>query len=319
MKKHIFAFFSLAIIFILVLSACTPAVTIQPTALPVPTQVPATDIPATDVPVPTEVPATAAPTMPANPEIILATTTSTRDSGLLDELLPLFEAATGFKVKMVAVGTGQALQMGQEGNADVLLVHAPKSEKEYMDGGFGKDRYLVMHNDFIIVGPVEDPAKIAASATTADAFKAIAAAKTVFVSRGDDSGTNKAELNLWKAAELTPEGDWYLKTGQGMGDTLRIASEKAGYTLTDRATYLAMKDTLNLTITYQGDKALLNIYHVITVNPDLWKNMNYEGAKAFADWMVSDDTQKIIAEFGAEKYGQALFTPDAGKAEDEVK
>lgn len=266
-----------------------------------------------------EVVQTDAPAAPANKEIILATTTSTRDSGLLDVLLPLFEKATGYTVKMVAVGTGQALQMGQEGNADVLLVHAPKSEMEYMDGGYGKDRYLVMHNDFILVGPADDPTGIQGSESTAAAFKAIAEKQAVFVSRGDDSGTNKAELNLWKAAKITPEGDWYLKTGQGMGDTLRIASEKAGYTLTDRATFLALKDTLDLAIVYEGDKALLNIYHVITVNPEKWPNMNYDGAKAFADWLVSDETQQVIASFGVDQYGQALFTPDAGKSDDEVK
>jgi len=201
----------------------------------------------------TEAPAvtTAAPA-PANPEVILATTTSTRDSGLLDYLLPMFEQQTGYKVKMIAVGTGEALKMGQEGNADVLLVHAPASEKTYMEGGYGKERLLVMHNDFIIVGPADDPAKIKSSANSKEAFTAIANAKALFISRGDDSGTNKAELTLWKSAGITPEGDWYIKTGQGMGDTLRIASEKAGYTLTDRATYLALKDTLNLTFFTKG-------------------------------------------------------------------
>ncbi|MCX6055703.1 MAG: substrate-binding domain-containing protein [Chloroflexi bacterium] len=263
--------------------------------------------------------ATVAPTTPANPEVILATTTSTRDSGLLDVLLPLFEEKTGYVVKMVAVGTGQALTMGQEGNADVLLVHAPASELTFMDGGFGKERYLVMHNDFIIVGPKNDPAKLSACTSTEDVFKSIQFTQSLFVSRGDDSGTNKAELNLWKAAEITPEGEWYIKTGQGMGDTLRIASEKEGYTLTDRATYLAQKDTLSLSILYEGDKSLLNIYHVITVNPDKWPNINYIGAKSFADWLVSVDTQKKIADFGVDKYGQALFIADAGKAEDEVK
>lgn len=297
MRKLVF-FLSAMLLLGTSLVGCTP----QPTTA------------AVDEVVPTE-----APAAPANKEIILATTTSTRDSGLLDVLLPMFEEATGYTVKMVAVGTGQALQMGQEGNADVLLVHAPKSEKEYMDGGYGKDRYLVMHNDFIMVGPAEDPASIKASASTAAAFAAIAENQAIFVSRGDDSGTNKAELNLWKAAEITPEGDWYLKTGQGMGDTLRIASEKAGYTLTDRATYLATKDTLDLAIVYEGDKALLNIYHVITVNPEKWPNMNYDGAKAFADWMVSDSTQLVIASFGVDQYGQALFTSDAGKSDDEVK
>jgi tungstate transport system substrate-binding protein len=252
-------------------------------------------------------------------EIILATTTSTRDSGLLDVLLPLFEKQTGYTVKMVAVGTGQALQMGKEGNADVLLVHAPSSEKEYMEGGYGKDRYLVMHNDFVIVGPANDPAKIANSEKITDVFTTLANSGSVFISRGDDSGTNKTELKLWNAAGITPEGDWYIKTGQGMGDTLRIASEKAGYTLTDRATFASMKNSLELTILAEGDKALLNIYHVITVNPDLWPNMNYEGAKAFADWMISPDTQKLISKFGVDTVGEALFIADAGKAEDEVK
>jgi tungstate transport system substrate-binding protein len=216
---------------------------------------------------------------------------------------------------MIAVGTGEALKMGQEGNADVLLVHAPASEKTYMEGGYGKERLLVMHNDFIIVGPADDPAKIKSSANSKEAFTAIANAKAIFVSRGDDSGTNKAELTLWKSAGITPEGDWYIKTGQGMGDTLRIASEKAGYTLTDRATYLALKDTLNLSILYEGDAALLNIYHVITVNPDKWPKVNYDGALAFANWLVSPEIQKAIGNFGMDKYGQPLFFADAGKPE----
>lgn len=311
MKRSSLTILSCILILNFTLSACTPQTTPIPKNSPSPNSIPTTDVTlAATAPV---------ATVPANTEIILATTTSTRDSGLLDVLLPLFEQSTGYKVKMVAVGTGQALQMGQEGNADVLLVHAPKSEMDYMAGGFGKERLLVMHNDFILIGPDSDPAKVKGSATTADAFKAIAAAKSVFVSRGDDSGTNKAELTLWKAAAITPEGNWYLKTGQGMGDTLRIASEKGGYTLTDRATYLSMKDTLDLAIIYEGDVALLNVYHVIIVNPKKWPNMNYDGAKAFADWLVSADTQKIIGEFGVEKYGQALFTPDAGNAEYEVK
>lgn len=296
------------------IASCSTQSATLPTSMPDITSIPE----AIDT-VPTAINSTDSPTVPKNSEVILATTTSTRDSGLLDELLPLFETATGYKVKMVAVGTGQALQMGQEGNADVLLVHAPKSEQEYMDGGYGKERMLVMHNDFIIVGPADDPADITESPSTTDALKTIAEKKNIFVSRGDDSGTHKAELKLWTAAEITPEGDWYLKTGQGMGDTLRIASEKAGYTLTDRATYLSMKDTLDLAIVFEGDKALLNIYHVITVNPDKWPNMNYDGAKAFTDWIVSADTQKIISEFGVDKYGQPLFIADAGKAEDEVK
>ncbi len=264
-----------------------------------------------------------APTLnkPANSDLILATTTSTQDSGLLDVLIPLFEQQTGYAVKVVAVGTGAALQMGQEGNADVLLVHAPSSEKTYMEGGFGKDRFLVMHNDFIIVGPAADPAGINGAPTAVDAFKKIAASNSAFVSRGDDSGTNKMELSLWKTSSLDPAGEnpaWYIETGQGMGATLTIASEKSAYTLTDRATYLANKANLDLKILVEGDPALLNIYHVITVNPDLWPKVNYEGALAFAKWIISPDTQKVISTFGVEKFGQPLFFPDAGKSDSDL-
>jgi tungstate transport system substrate-binding protein len=253
---------------------------------------------------------------PANPALILATTTSTQDSGLLDVLIPLFEKQTGYEVKTVAVGTGQALAMGEEGNADVLLVHAPASEVTFMENGFGSERYLVMHNDFLIVGPADDPAGVAQAATTVDAFKAIYNAGATFVSRADDSGTHKMELSLWKKAEMDPAGQaWYLEAGQGMGATLRIASEKAGYTLTDRATYLASKDTLSLAIVLQGDKALLNIYHVIVVNPEKHTNINLAGAQAFAKFMIAADTQKTIAEFGVDQYGEPLFYPDADKTD----
>jgi tungstate transport system substrate-binding protein len=316
MKKRILSLVSVMMLINMILVACAPAAAPTEAAKPADTAAPADA--AAKPAAATEAPAPRADAS-SSKEIILATTTSTRDSGLLDVLLPVFEKASGYTVKMVAVGTGQALTMGKEGNADVLLVHAPASEKEYMTGGFGKERLLVMHNDFIIVGPKDDPAQIKGSATPVDAYKAISESKSVFVSRGDDSGTNKAELALWKSAKITPEGDWYLKTGQGMGDTLRIASEKAGYTFTDRATYLSMKDTLAMEILYEGDKALLNIYHVITVNPDKWPKINYTGAKAFADWMVAADTQKMISEYGKEKYGQVLFIADAGKAEDAVK
>ncbi len=280
-------------------AACTPA---------------ATPVPAPATAVPTLAAPTTAPA-PANPEIILSTTTSTRDSGLLDVLLPMFQEQTGYNVKMVAVGTGAALQMGQEGNADVLLVHAPASEVEYMNGGFGKDRFLVMHNDFVIVGPKDDPAGIKGMNTATEAYKAIADQQAIFVSRGDNSGTNKMELSLWKSASITPEGAWYLQSGQGMGDTLNIASEKQGYTLTDRATFLAHQATLDLTILVEGDPALLNVYHVITVNPDKWPKVNYEGAKAFADFMIDPATQKVISDFGVDKYGQPLFFPDADKTD----
>jgi tungstate transport system substrate-binding protein len=285
------------------LAACAPAATPAPTQPPPPTQAP---------PEPT---ATTPPAAPAIKQLILATTTSTQDSGLLDVLIPAFEAASGYTVQTVAVGTGQALQMGQDGNADVLLVHAPASEKTYMDGGFGAERFLVMHNDFIIVGPTADPAGIKGDTSAVDAFKKIAAASAPFISRGDDSGTNKAELALWKKAEITPAGDWYVESGQGMGATLKIAGEKAGYTLTDRATYLANKEGLGLDVLVEGDTSLLNIYHVITVNPAKWPKVNVEGAKAFAQWLISPDTQKLIGEFGVEKYGQPLFFPDADKTD----
>jgi tungstate transport system substrate-binding protein len=262
-------------------------------------------------------PATLKPA-PANPDMILATTTSTQDSGLLDVLIPLFEEQTGYKVKVVAVGTGQALQMGQEGNADVLLVHAPSSEKTYMDGGFGKERFLVMHNDFIVVGPSADPAGIKGGSKAVDAFKKIAEVAAPFVSRGDKSGTNTKELALWKNAGLDPATEkpaWYIETGQGMGATLTITSEKSAYTLTDRATYLANKANLQLDLLVEKDNALLNVYHVITVNQALWPKVNYDGALAFAKWLTEPDTQKVIREFGIDKYGEELFIPDADKTD----
>jgi ABC-type tungstate transport system permease subunit/basic membrane lipoprotein Med (substrate-binding protein (PBP1-ABC) superfamily) len=268
-------------------------------------------------PAPTAAPAATAVERGGPKEIILATTTSTRDSGLLDVLLPVFEKASGYTVKMVAVGSGQALQMGQDGNADVLLVHSPAAEKTYMDKGYGKDRLLVMHNDFLIVGPTDDPAKIKGIKSAVEAFKLIAKAEATFVSRGDKSGTNTAELAIWKKAAITPtaESKWYLQTGQGMGDTLNVTNEKGAYTLTDRATYLAKQKSLQLDILVEGDISLLNIYHVITVNYEKYPAVNKDGAKAFADFMVAADTQALIGKFGVDKYGQNLFYPDAGKNE----
>ena len=252
---------------------------------------------------------------PSNPNVILATTTSTQDSGLLDVLVPMFEEQTGYKVQTVAVGTGEALKMGEEGNADVLLVHAPSSEVKFMEGGFGKDRSLVMHNDFIIVGPADDPAGIKELGPR-ESFDAIYNAGAAFVSRGDDSGTHKKELEFWKKAELEPAGQaWYIETGQGMGASLTVASEKGAYILTDRATYLANKDNLQLDILLEGNKALLNVYHVITINPDKWPKMNYEGALAFSNFMIDSATQDVIAQFGVDKFGQPLFYPDADKTD----
>jgi len=254
----------------------------------------------------------------AKRDIILATTTSTQDSGLLDLLVPDFQARTGYVVKTVAVGSGQALKMGEEGNADVLLVHSPAAEVAFMAAGHGVDRRLVMHNDFVIVGPSGDPAGIRGTPAASDAFGKIAAAQATFVSRGDDSGTYKAELALWKKAGITPAGAWYVESGQGMGATLQIASEKAGYTLTDRATYLAQKDALDLEVLVEGDAALLNVYHVISVNPARWPSVNTAGALAFADYLTSAEGQALIGSFGVGEFGEPLFVPDAGKTEDQL-
>jgi len=250
-------------------------------------------------------------------DVILSTTTSTQDSGLLDKLLPVFEQKTGYKVKPIAVGTGAALAMGEKGEADVLLVHSPKDEKKLVDSGVGINYQLVMHNDFIIVGPASDPAKIKGS-NAVEAFKKIANAKAVFVSRGDESGTHKKEKEIWAAAGIKPEGNWYQQSGTGMGATLNIANEKQGYTLTDRGTYLAQKKNLKLEILSEGDKSLLNIYHVMQVNPEKFSKVNKEGGKAFVDFMVDPETQKLIGEFGKDTYGEPLFFPDAGKKEEEL-
>jgi len=251
--------------------------------------------------------------------VILATTTSTQDSGLLDVLIPIFEKKTGYFVKTIAVGSGQAMAMGQKGEADVLLVHSPDAEKKFMSEGYGVNRKLVMHNDFIIVGPPEDQAKIKGIKSSVKAFKKIASEKSLFVSRGDNSGTHAKEKAIWKAAGMNPEGEkWYQQTGLGMGQTLSVASEKKGYTLADRGTYLAVKKNIGLDILGEGDAILLNIYHVIEVNPAKWPKVNSAGAKAFSDFMVSKETQGIIKTFGVDKFGSPLFFPDAGKKEEEL-
>jgi tungstate transport system substrate-binding protein len=245
--------------------------------------------------------------------VILATTTSTQDSGLLDVLVPLFEKESGLQVKTISVGSGQAMKMGEKGEADVLLVHSPDAEKKFMADGFGASRRLVMHNDFIILGPAADPAKIR-GATAADAMKRIAQSGAVFASRGDNSGTHAKEKGLWKAAAINPEGQkWYQQTGLGMGQTLNVAAEKKGYVLTDRATYLALKKNLGLEILVEGDGKLLNVYHVLEINPTKWPKVNSAGGKAFADFMVSKKVQEAIGRFGVDKFGAPLFFPDAGK------
>jgi len=257
------------------------------------------------------VPAQAAPAMK---NLILATTTSTQDSGLLDELLPVFEKSTGYFVKTISVGSGQAMKMGEKGEADVLLVHSPDAEKKFVAEGYGVNRRLVMHNDFIVLGPASDPAKIMGVKSTKEAMKKIADAGALFLSRGDNSGTHALEKKLWKGAGLNPEGQkWYQQTGLGMGQTLSVAAEKNGYTIADRGTYLSLKKNLGLNILLEGDASLLNIYHVIEVNPAKWPKVNAAGAKAFADFMVSKKAQAIIKTFGVKKFGGALFFPDAGK------
>jgi tungstate transport system substrate-binding protein len=297
---------------LLVLSIALTACGAPATQAPVATEAPAvaTEAPATATEAPTEAPLT-------NPNIILATTTSTQDSGLLDVLVPMFEQQTGYTVQTIAVGSGEAIKMGQEGNADVLLVHSPAAEATFMTDGWGKDRALIMHNDFIVVGPTADPAKIK-GLTPVDAFKAIAAASATFAARADKSGTSTKELGLWKKAEIDPattKPAWYLETGQGMGATLTIASEKGAYTLTDRATFLANKDKLQLEILVEKDNSLLNVYHVMTIDQTKWPKTNYDGATAFLKFMTDPATQEVIGQFGVDKYGQQLFIPDADKTD----
>ncbi len=253
--------------------------------------------------------------------IILATTTSTQDSGLLDVLIPIFEKETGYFVKTISVGSGQAIAMGRKGEADVLLVHSPADEQKLVADGYGVNRRLVMHNDFIIVGPPGDPAKIKGSRSSKDALTKIARARALFLSRGDSSGTHSKEKGVWKAAGIDPEGQgWYQQTGLGMGDTLNVASEKGGYTLADRGTFLARTKArpLALEILMQGEPLLLNVYHVIEVSSARWPKVNAAGAKAFADFVVSPRTQELIGRFGVDKVGSPLFFPDAGKKPDSL-
>jgi tungstate transport system substrate-binding protein len=248
---------------------------------------------------------------PAVKALILATTTSTQDSGLLDELVPLFEKQTGYAVKTIAVGSGQAIAMGTRGEADVLLVHSPEAELALVAEGAGVNRRIIMHNDFVLVGPPADPAGILKH-TAPESLQRIAAAKALFISRGDNSGTHAMELKLWKAAGIAFEGQtWYQQTGQGMGQTLAVAAEKKAYTLSDRGTYLALRKKLGLAILHEGDPSLRNVYHVIEVNPARFPKVNAAGARAFADFLVSKPVQQRIKEFGIATYGSPLFFPDA--------
>jgi tungstate transport system substrate-binding protein len=254
---------------------------------------------------------------PASRTLILSTTTSTQDSGLLDVLVPTFEKATGYSVKTISVGTGQALALAARGEADVTLAHAPALEKKYVEEGKMSNRRLVMYNDFVVIGPAEDPAR-AKGLPALEALKRIAAAEARFVSRGDKSGTHALELLLWKQAGVEPKGAWYVESGQGMGQTLLIANERKAYALTDRGTYLAFQKRVDLPILVEKDRALLNIYSVMEVNPANGPRVNAAAGKAFADFMVSPDVQAVIKTFGVEKYGQPLFVPIAGQREDQV-
>lgn len=245
--------------------------------------------------------------------VLLATTTSTRDAGLLDSLLPVFERRSGYHVKVIAVGSGQALELGRRGDADVVLAHAPAAERLLADSGYFLRRRLVMHNDFLIVGPAKDPDGLRGLTDALAAMRRLTAGAAPFVSRGDQSGTHQLEQQLWRRLGVTPQGDWYVDAGQGMAATLQMADQKKGYTITDRATYLAWRDRLQLVPMVEGDPLLYNVYHVMDVNPRNAPRVNTAGGKALADFFVAPETQVLIGEFGRSRFGQSLFVPDAGK------
>ena len=241
--------------------------------------------------------------------LTLATTTSTRDSGLLDVLLPIFETETGINVKVVAVGSGQALELGKRGDADVLLTHAPNAEAQFMQEGYGSQRLPVMHNDFVLVGPENDPAHVTAQTAIADALRQIAQTAAPFISRGDESGTHMKEKEIWARARINPQGDWYIPAGASMAAALRMASEKQAYSLADRATFLAHRHALDLVIVDEGDPLLHNPFAVITVSSEKHPHVNDRAARQFSDFLLSPSAQATIGEFGAEAFGQPLYFP----------
>lgn len=247
----------------------------------------------------------------AETRLRMSTTTSTEASGLLNVLLPPFEKANNCKVDVVSVGTGKALKLGENGDVDVVFVHSRPAEDKFVADGFGVDRRDVMYNDFVLVGPKADPEKIKEVKTAVEAFKRLAEGKADFISRGDDSGTNKKEKEIWKAAGITPKGKWYIEAGQGMGAVLQMAFDKKGYTLADRGTFLAYEGRIDLVIVFEGDKALFNPYGLIAVNPKKHPKVNYELAKKFIDYVTGPEGQKIIGDFKV--HGKQLFFPDAKK------
>ena len=263
-------------------------------------------------------PSSPAPALARSNVVILSTTTSTQDSGLLDVLVPMFERKTGLTVKTISVGTGQALALAARGEADVTLAHAPSVEKKYVEEGKMSNRRLVMYNDFVIIGPPADPAKIRGVPKAVEALKRIAESQSRFVSRGDKSGTHVLEHRLWKQAGVEPKGAWYIESGQGMGQTLGIANDRRAYTLTDRGTYLAFQKRVDLPILVEKDRPLLNIYSVMEVNPANGPRVNAAGGRAFAEFILAPDTQAVIKTFGVDKYGQPLFVPIAGKKDEDL-
>ncbi len=290
----------LSVVMILSLSACQQKPAEKPAETPV-------EKPAEEAQKPEEKPQ-------EERSIILATTTSTEDSGLLDYLLPIFKEKTGITVNVVAKGTGAALELAKNGDADGVLVHAKAQEEQFVADGFAKERFDVMYNDFIIVGPAKDPAGLAAKAPNdpIEAFRLMAENKAVFISRGDESGTHTKEKSYWKEAGITPEGEWYVEAGAGMGAVLQMAEEKEGYTLSDRATYLSMKDKLDLVIVTEKNDKMYNQYGVMMVNPEKYPIKEAE-VQEFMDWILSAEGQGHIAEFGVKEFGQPLFVPNAKK------
>ena len=246
---------------------------------------------------------------PAGATLILATTTSTRDSGLLDLLVPRFEQQTGIAVKVIAVGTGQALELGRRGDVDALLTHAPPAEQRFMAAGHGARRQAVMANDFVLVGPANDPADVQSVQSIAVAFQRIARTRSAFVSRGDESGTHLKEREVWRQASIKPQAEWYIESGAGMAHALRIANETEAYTLTDRGTYLAHRDALQLQIVYQGDSLLRNPYAFIVVSSKKHPGRQQAAAERFLEFLISSEVQQMIGQFGRRRFGQRLFIP----------